>query len=446
MEEPSAKQLKSELNAARYRLGVANLFFNGEENCLGGIGIFILKALGGNDTHFSLLGAFGSLVVLLQWIAVPVLNYFRSNRKAMAFSLALGVGCSMLLAGSGLTIGGPAVLQHWMLWLFPVCSLLMSMATGMQGTIETSWIGDLVPQSLRGWFYSVKSIVSIVGMAVLSMLFGFLVDYRGSLGATTFWLYVVVALSHLLAIMLIWRIPDATPKPARVFAWRQDGEARVNFKSPVFWGLCAFHVCWTTGRTVFGLFYSVFLLQEFGFGLLGLNSLNLVTWLLSAGMLLLMGRLGDRRGNRRPLMFVSSTVGTAMLVMLLTPWIGVKAVFFLTVLNGLAGPTHTLLLTNYMLEILPAEGRATYIAATRMVVGVFGMVGTMGAGAVGRILEVHDWSLRLGAVAYTRYHLIFVVGAFIAMASSVWLLAVGNRIVQPLQTDRASENEMRTPG
>ncbi|MBP5300735.1 MAG: MFS transporter, partial [Victivallales bacterium] len=318
-ESATGQQLKARLNASRYRLGVANLFFNGEESCLGGIGIFILKALGGNDTHFSLLGAFGSLVVLLQWLAVPVLNYFRSNRKAMAFSLALGVGCSMLLAGSGLTVGGPPTLQRWMLWLFPVCSLLMGMATGMQGTIETSWIGDLVPRPLRGWFHSVKSIVSIAGMAVLSMLFGFLVDYRGSLGATTFWLYVVVALSHLLAIALIRQIPDVQPQPARVFAWRTTGnDARVNFRSPVFWGLCAFNAFWTTGRTVFGVFYSVFLLQEFNFGLLGLNSLNMVTWLLSAGTLMLAGRIADKKGNRRPLMFVSTTVGCAMLVMLLT--------------------------------------------------------------------------------------------------------------------------------
>ena len=106
--------------------------------------------------------------------------------------------------------------------------------------------------------------------------------------------------------------------------------------------------------------------------------------------------------------------------------------FFLTVLNGLAGPTHTLLLTNYMLEILPPEGRATYIAVSRMVVGTFAMLGALVAGAIGRVLEVHGWSLCLGAVAYTRYHLIFVVGALVAASSSCWLLLVGNRTVQPL--------------
>ena len=41
MEESSASQLKSELNAARYRLGVATLFFNGEESCLGSIAFSI---------------------------------------------------------------------------------------------------------------------------------------------------------------------------------------------------------------------------------------------------------------------------------------------------------------------------------------------------------------------------------------------------------------------
>ena len=433
------QQLKKRLNASRYRLGLANLFFTGEENCLGNISIFILKALNGNDAHFGLMGAFGPLVLLLQWLAVPVLNFFRSNRRAMTFALGVGVGGGILLSLSGLGTDAPERFHPWLRALFIGCSLVMGLATGMQGTIETSWIGDLVPKPMRGWFYSVKSVVSIAGMVALSMLFGFLVDYRGSLSATSFWLYIVVALSHLLAITLIRQIPDVQPQPARVFAWRTTGnDARVNFRSPVFWGLCAFNAFWTTGRTVFGVFYSVFLLQEFNFGLLGLNSLNMVTWLLSAGTLMLAGRIADKKGNRRPLMFVSTTVGCAMLVMLLTPWIGLKAVFVLTILNGLAGPTHTLLITNYMLEILPPEGRATYIAVSRMVVGTFAMLGVLVAGAIGRVLEVHGWSLRLGAGAYTRYHLVFVVGALVAASSSLWLLLVGNRIVQPLYESKRS--------
>ena len=434
METPAPdNELKSRLNASRYRLGLANIFFTGEENCLGNISIFILKALNGNDAHFGLIGSFGSLVLLLQWLAVPVLNFFRSNRKAMTFALGIGVAGGLFLALSGLGTDAPARFHPWLRTFFIASSLLMGLGTSMQGTIETSWIGDLVPKAMRGWFYSVKSVVSIIGMIVLSLLFGFLVDYRSRLSVSSFWLYVVVALSHLLAIMLILRIPDAQPKPARVFAWRKaDDGVRVNLRSPVFWGLCAFYAFWTTGRTIFGVFYSVFLLQEFNFGLLGLNSLNTVTWLLSAGTLLLAGRLADRRGNRLPLMFVSTIVGCAMLVMLSTPWIGLKAVFVLTVLNGLAGPTHSLLITNYMLEILPPEGRATYIAISRMVVGAFAMLGALAAGAAGRVMEVHGWSLRLGDVLYSRYHLIFVAGALIAASSSFWLLLIGNRTVKPL--------------
>ena len=40
-ESATGQQLKARLNASRYRLGVANLFFNGEESCLGSIAFSI---------------------------------------------------------------------------------------------------------------------------------------------------------------------------------------------------------------------------------------------------------------------------------------------------------------------------------------------------------------------------------------------------------------------
>ena len=428
------RHLKRTLNASRFRLGVANLFFNGEESSLGGIKVFILKSLGGNDAHFGISSSFGALVALLQSLAIPTLNYFRSNRKAMRFALSLGVLCGFILALAGLGTGAPDSLKPVVLYLFLVTSLLMSAATGIQSSVETNWIGDLVPKPMRGWFVSVKSVVSIAGMVALSLLFGFIVDYNNSLPRTSCGLYLVVALSHLLAIAIMGRIPDATPKPARLFG--QGDGAKVNFRSPVFWGVCAFAVFWATGRSVFGVFYSVFLLQEFGFGLLQLNSLNVVTWGLSMATLMVAGRLADRKGNRRPLMFISTAVGCAMLLVLLTPWFGLKVILLYTVINSMAGSTHSMLITNYMLETFPAAGRAAYVSVVRITIGISGLVGSLTVGAIGRALEVRNWTLHLGGVTYSRYHLIFTAGALIAASSSAWLLLIGNRIVHPIEAAR----------
>ena len=415
---------KQELNASRYRLGIANLFFTGEESSLGGISVFIIRAMGGNDAHFGFVSCFGSLVAFLQCLAVPVLNFFRSNRKAMCFALGLGAFCGVLLATSGLGANATGSLQQWMLYAFIASSLLMSIATGIQTTIETSWIGDLVPQSLRGWFYSVKTVVSIIGMVVLSLLFGFLVDNSPELSKSAFWLYLVVALSHVMAISIILKIPDRKPLPAKVFARKDDKEARMDFKNASFWKFCGFYITWAMGRNIFFVFYSIFLLTEFNFGLLKLNSLNVLTMLLSVVAVMVAGKLSDVKGNRRLLMLVSTSVGCAMLLFQLTPWFGLVPIIVYVLINSMAGATHTMLINNYMLEIIPAEGRAAYVSFARILVGVGGLLSSLAAGAVGRALELHQWSLKIGGFSFSRYHLMFFAGAVIAASSSLWLIFI----------------------
>lgn len=434
------QQIKKELNASRYRLGIANLFFTGEESSLGGISVFIIRAMGGNDAHFGVVSCFGSLVAFLQCLAVPILNFTRSNRKAMCFALALGAVCGVLLGASGLGVNAPEPFKKWMLYAFIASSLLISIATGIQTTIETSWIGDLVPQTLRGWFYSIKTVVSIIGMVVLSLLFGFLVDNSPDLSTSAFWLYLVVALSHILAITIIIKIPDKKPLPAKIFARKNDKpEERINFKNVAFWKFCGFYVTWAVGRNIFFVFYSIFLLTEFKFGLLQLNSLNVLTMLLSVVAVLVAGKLSDKKGNRGLLMLVSTAVGIAMLLFQLTPWMGIAAIIVYTLINSMAGATHTMLITNYMLEIIPAAGRASYISFARILVGAGGLISSLAAGAVARYLEITKWTLNLGGYTFSRYHLMFFAGAVIAASSSLWLLFISKRNLENISGATAGE-------
>ena len=103
----------------------------------------------------------------------------------------------------------------------------MTIATGVQVTVETNWIGDLVPQNLRAWFTSVKSVVSLIGMISLGLFFGWIIDNYGKgedLCITSMWLYLLVAFSHIMAIALIWKVPDRKPQPVGIFS-RLRGQA-----------------------------------------------------------------------------------------------------------------------------------------------------------------------------------------------------------------------------
>ena len=79
-------EIKKNLNASRYRMGFAQLFFSGEESTLGGLKVMMIKMLGGNDMHLAISGSFGGLVHFLQALSVPLLQIFKSNKKAKTLS------------------------------------------------------------------------------------------------------------------------------------------------------------------------------------------------------------------------------------------------------------------------------------------------------------------------------------------------------------------------
>ena len=71
---------KKFLNTSRFRMGLANLFFSGEESSLAGQKIMIVKHLGGTDRHIGLISSFGSFMALTQWLALPLLRKFQIGR------------------------------------------------------------------------------------------------------------------------------------------------------------------------------------------------------------------------------------------------------------------------------------------------------------------------------------------------------------------------------
>jgi MFS family permease len=428
LSETDLKNIKKELNPSRFRLGMANLFFAGEESALAALKVMIIRMLGGNDVHIGFIASFGPIVAFTQWLGVKFLKVFKSNRKAMAIALCLGVASAIFLA---LSAGMNEIFTGWkifLLWVFLSGSLVMAIATGIQLTIETNWIGDLVPEHIRGWFVSVKTSISIVCMVILALLFGFIVDNSKSLSLASFWLYIVIALSHVLAILLILKIPDRTPQSINFFAKKKS--ERVNYYSFPLWCYISFYILWTGGRSIFFAFITIFLIEEFNMGMLQLSGLGVINSLISVGALMILGKISDKLGNRKPLMFMSAIVALSMFLWPLSAWLGVSAIIVSYVVNGLAGATHTMVLNNYGLEIFPTKGRASYFALGRIIVGAITILLVNCSAFFLHYLESINWKWDVAGVELTRYHLIFIIGGSISFFSFVPLWIVGNRKVQ----------------
>lgn len=456
------ERFKRENRAHRYRFGVANLLFQCEESAITFIKTATLKNFGATDRHFGILGTCGGFLRLFQFLAMPLLNHYRSYYRAMRSALWVGVLAASLVAGSILL----GCIPRWGtvgIWCFLGWSLLMSLATGVQCNTEVAWIGDLVPKPLLGWFTSIKYIIGVLSIAILSVVFSWLFDAVNDLPMgyeylTTgcfswvkaifpepvphfwgFWisclLFVVVAISHVVAIFILSKVPDRTPPEAKFISTKRS--ERINYRSLPLWAYVAFFIFWTGGRTAHYTLTGIFLMRVYNMSLTGMATLTVVCTIMQAMMLLFFGKVSDKWGNRRLLILVSGAVACSMFLWTLTAWTGWQILILNYLIEGMAGNTHSMLVNNYGIEIFPSKGRAAYFGVVYLILGIVCVVLSLVVGEFAHALEKTSWTMEFLGATITHYHLVFFCSTVFTLCCVIPLLIVGNRVVQPLEDDSA---------
>jgi MFS family permease len=420
---------KKFLQYDRYKFGVGNIMYQGEEIGLMAIHTVIIRALGGTAFHLGFIGAFAAIGSTVQWIGTLLLRKFNSNRKAMIFALSLGVLFAILSSFCILIAYNPK-LALFALWSYLVFGLCLAACTGVQWNIETSWIGDLVPKNMLGWFTSVKWAVAVVGVLCFSVFYGKMVDIRPAL-TTYAGLFVIVALSHAVAIVLIRTVTDRVPKSANFIAAGASRHERLNYKSLPFWCYVSFYGLWAAGRTAMFAFTTAYLLDYFNYSMTKIMLINAIQFVVSVAVLLIMGKITDKRGHRVPLMLMSGGVAFCMSLWVASAWWGITAVIIYFFIHGAAGSTHSMLAMNYGLEIFPDKGRSGYLAISRICIGAFGMTASGFAGFFMRNIE--GWQKAVWGTTLTHYHVFFAICSLVAMGCVVPLIIAGKRTVTEVE-------------
>ena len=407
------------LNRDRYKFGAACIMYQSEEVGLGPIHTLVVRILGGGDVALGLIAGAASASSFVQWLGAVLLRRAGSNRRAMNWALAGGVFFGFLLF---LALAFHALDPKWAmtaLGIYIVGSYGLAGASGVQNNIESSWIGDLVPQERRGSFTGVKWIIGSAGMLAFTLIFGQVGELWPNAGAMA-WLYLVVAASHALAIMLMSSVTDRVPQTAR-FVASEAGE-RIDYRSVPLWCYIWFYLAWAGGRTALVAFSAAYMMDCFGFGMGKVALLFALSAAVSLLMLFLVGKASDRLGSRKPLMAISGFIAFAMLLWPASAWLGPAALVVYQVLNGAAGSTHSMLGINYGLEIFPAKGRAAYIGFSRVFIGGSALLASV---AVGYVMKfIGDWHMELWGVTLNRYHLFFT-GCALFTASCLIPLMIG---------------------
>lgn len=408
------------LKKDRVKFGVCTILDRSEEYSMGGVPTAIVKTLGGSDFHIgfysSTLGAMNSA----QFIGALILRWLRSNRRAMIFSMWIGVALAGLIALT-LCLGYLEPMKTPVLWAYLILSVGLYAAGGFQLNLESTWIGDLVPVNKLGWFNSYKWILTTVGIILCTYLIGVMADWSPTLGCYA-GVYAIFGASFIFAAFIYSRTTDRISKTVSFVGKGGDPAERLNYGNVPMWCYIVFYWCWSGGRTAMFAFTPAFLMDELNFKMTGVAWIAIIQNVSGIAMLYILGKITDRTGSLFTLLVMSAIVAVSMSLWIGASWWGITPIVICQVIGGAAGNTHSMVAINLALETLPEKGRAAYLGFSRLCIGGVVIVTPILAGIF--MATLGDFRFTVGDVVLNRYHLLFFVCTLFTLLCVVPLIVL----------------------
>ncbi|MBI3922326.1 MAG: MFS transporter, partial [Armatimonadetes bacterium] len=380
--------------------------------------------LGATNYHIGLLSSVPTFVQAMQAVA-PVFTERYKHRKPVhcAFNL---ISYLVWIPIALIPFYVPALLRPWAM-------IALVGASGMVGGYGTpagaSWITDLIPPDMLGWFYArVNTILTVVGM-VTALVAGRYIDLTPHrFGFPSVFLFAVATAG--IANMLLRFVPEPDKKEGEV---RGIAETfALPFRDRNFRNLMIFFAVRSMAVMVAAPFFSVYWIKHLK---LSYSYIALISAIMSLSMIAsyqLWGYLSDKYGNKP----VTKICWTGMCFIPIT-W------FFVTRENYLYGAPLAALWggffssgvgisqLNLRAKIAPEENRSVYLGCFNGVVSATAALGPILGGSLATLLKDVDFML-LGVHVETLKSL-FLISASLRLACSPLLWLVEEEKEMPAQ-------------
>jgi MFS family permease len=294
--------------------------------------------------------------------------------------------------------------------LFLACFAVTQAMYAVAANLWLSWMSDLVPARQRGRYFGMRNTVASVTAMASTWLAGRALDrYRSSgqeaLGYLV--LFGLCAAFGLAAAIILWRQPEP-PLPPQ--ARRSPVELlSAPLRDPGFRGFILASTAWAIVTGVASPFFNAYGLQYLRLSYATLALTAVVTSAVALAAQPLIGRLQDRYGDKRVLVW-----SVAGVVLLPWGWVLSTPTFLLPLwmtsfFAGVFWPAITQGLANLLMERAPADGRGAYVAAYSTITGA----GTFCAGLLGGVLAtwLGNGLVHLGPLTLNHYAMLFVLSS-----------------------------------
>ncbi|WP_228021879.1 MFS transporter [Vasconcelosia minhoensis] len=381
-EKLTKQQVRTSLQASTLD-GVFSAVF---ENVIRGVLISnFLIGIGAGAAEIGLLTSIPLLTYLLQ-----PLGAYLSEKSASRHHYCLWVyGLSRVL-WLGLMAGIFLVSQrhldpHWLILATIICLALCYILDSLGNAAWMSWMAVIVPNQLRGRYFSLrKSLSSLTALLVLP-LGGWLVAAwpRGELEGYGVALAIAVA-AGMVSMAFQFLMADVNPQTdaesaAAVATERASPPAQRFWQDRNFLVLLLFLAAWTFGINLSTPFVNFYLLDKLSLDVRWVTFYSGISAAAFLLMIMLWGRWADRVGNRPVLLLNCMLTAIVPLLWLCTSSQPLSVWLWLPLLHVLQGATFAALelcLMNIQMELAPVGRQSAYFAIAAAVIGISGALST----------------------------------------------------------------------
>lgn len=387
----------------------------------GAVLIGYLLHFGATPTEIALVGSVPLLAQVMSPFAAFLAGALGHRRLLTASFAILGRGTWVVAALLPQLPIPPEARSAILVWLV----LISSVFQASTGTLWSAWMGDVVPEAVRGRYFGLRTgVVGIIGTAA-NLGAGWFLDRV----AAPISFQVVLGVSIVCAALGIWLyfLHYDPPTPRLQQSLRQVLQAPLQDEN--FRKLLRFAVYWQFVVLLAAPFVIPYFLDQLALTFTEVALWSAIAAVTAFATTILWGRVADRVGNKSVLAIGTFTAGLALPACWIlagltgrTEFIWASAFFDALAWGGI-GPA----LFNLALVTAPQATRMSYLAMFALVTGLAGFVGGVLSGPLLTLMQ--PISVDLFGGDWTGYHTLFAISGILRMQA--W------RLLRPVQETNA---------